>query len=214
MRYILILLFLLTSCIEIIEDIKLNKDGSGTFKYTINLSSSKVKVSSILALDSLNGYKVPKINDIKSKVYLFKKTLKEQKGISNVILTEDYTNYIIKLQCDFTNIELLETALKESFNKFDESKNYDYDWISFTNKKLQRNTPIFGLGDIQKYGSQDIENLKKGSYTSITRFDSQIDTFENINSVRSKSNMALMLRVTPNLLMEDQTILNNKIFLK
>jgi hypothetical protein len=214
MRYILILLLLLTSCIEIIEDIKLNKDGSGTFKYTINLSSSKVKVSSILALDSLNGYKVPKINDIKLKVQMFKKTLKEQKGISNIIITEDYTNYIIKLQCDFTNIELLETALKESFNKFDESKNYDYDWISFTNKKLQRSTPIFGLGDIQKYGSQDIENLKKGSYTSITRFDSQIDTFENINSVRSKSNMALMLRVTPNLLMEDQTILNNKIFLK
>jgi hypothetical protein len=214
MRYILILLLLLTSCIEIIEDIKLNKDGSGTFKYTINLSSSKVKVSSILALDSLNGYKVPKINDIKSKVQMLKKTLKEQKGISNIIITEDYTNYIIKLQCDFTNIELLETALKESFKKFDESKNYDYDWISFTNKKLQRSTPIFGLGDIQKYGSKDIENLKKGYYTSITRFDSQIDTFENINSVRSKSNTALMLRVTPNLLIEDQTILNNKIFLK
>lgn len=214
MRYILILLFLLTSCIEIIEDIKLNKDGSGTFKYTINLSSSKVNVSSVLALDSLNGYKVPKINDIKSKVYLFKKTLKEQKGISNIVITEDYTNYIIKLQCDFSNIELLETALKESFKKFDESKNYDYDWISFNNKKLQRSTPIFGLGDIQKYGSQEIENLKKGSYTSITRFDTQIDTFENINSLRSKSNMALMLRVTPNLLIEDQTILNNKIFLK
>ena len=53
----ILLLFLLSSCIEIIDDISMNNDGSGTFKYSINLSQSKVKVNSYLALDSINGEK-------------------------------------------------------------------------------------------------------------------------------------------------------------
>ena len=55
---------MLSACIEILDDIKFNADGSGTFKYTINLSSSKVKINSILALDSLDGKKVPSKNEI------------------------------------------------------------------------------------------------------------------------------------------------------
>jgi hypothetical protein len=48
----------------------------------------------------------------------------------------------------------------------------------------------------------------------VTRFSTKIDTFENKNSLRSKSNMALMIKTTPDLLLNDQTILNNKIILK
>ena len=91
-------MLMLTSCVEIIEDLKINLDGTGTFKYTINLSSSKIKVASILALDSLYGEKVLKEPEIKEKIQLFKKTLQSQEGISNVLITEDYDNYIFKFQ--------------------------------------------------------------------------------------------------------------------
>lgn len=211
--YFLLILFF-TSCIEIIEDIKFNKDGSGTFKYTINLSYSKVKVASILALDSLNGYKVPKNNDIKNEVSKFKKTLKSQEGISNVVVHEDYENYILKIQCDFQDVEKLESALKETFKVLNKNKDYDYDWISFKQNTLKRKTPIFYIEEIKNFGINDVENLKKGSYTSITRFGYEIDTFENPLSLRSKNNLALMIKTTPNLLLTDQTILNNKIILK
>ena len=77
---------------------------------------------------------------------------------------------------------------------------------------LTRKTPIFYLEDIRKFG--DIDKLKNGTYTSINRFASKIDTFENKNSLRSKTNMALMIKTTPDLLLKDQTILNNKIILK
>jgi hypothetical protein len=84
MRYLYFCLILfLTSCIEIIEDLKFNLDGSGTFKYVINLSASKTKTTSILALDSLYGEKVPKVSDIRIKIGEFKRTLQEQEGISN-----------------------------------------------------------------------------------------------------------------------------------
>lgn len=206
------LILLLSSCIEIIEDLKLNTDGSGTFKYVINLSTSKTKTTSILALDSLYGEKVPKVSDIRIKIGDFKRTLQEQEGISNVLITEDYTNYIIKFQCDFKSVENLEQALKNSIKKLYQNEYYEYDWISFKDNVLKRKTPIFYIDDIRKFG--DIDKLKTGTYTSITRFTSKIDTFENKNSLRSKTNMALMIKTTPDLLLNDQTILNNKIILK
>ena len=213
MRYFYFcLILLLSSCIEIIEDLKLNTNGSGTFKYAINLSSNKTKVTSILALDSLYGEKVPKVLDIRIKIGQFKRTLQEQEGISNVLITEDYTNYIIKFQCDFKSVENLEQALKNSIKKLYQNEYYEYDWISFKDNVLKRKTPIFYIDDIRKFG--DIDKLKTGTYTSITRFTSKIDTFENKNTLRSKTNMALMIKTTPDLILNDQTILNNKIILK
>ena len=63
----LISLFI-TSCVDIFDDITIHADGSGTYKYTINMSASKVKINSILALDSLDDHRVPKIPEIKEKI--------------------------------------------------------------------------------------------------------------------------------------------------
>ena len=208
------LILLLTSCIEIIEDLKLNSDGSGTFKYSINLSQSKTKTSAILALDSLYGEKIPKIFEIKQKISLLKKTLKEQEGIANVTITEDYENYIVRLQCDFKNVEILERALKSSVSKLYQTNDYDYDWICYKGNTLIRKTPVLYLDDIRKFGDKDIDKLKTGTYTSITRFTSKIDTFENIYSIKSKSNMALMIKVSPDMLLINQNLLDNKIKLQ
>jgi len=209
-----LLILLLTSCIEIIDDLKINADGSGTFKYTINLSASKTKVTPILALDSLYGEKVPKLNDIKEKVKSFKENLKEQEGISNVIITEDYINYIVKLQCDFKSVEHLESALKNSVKKLYQNDGYNYDWLSFKNKTLVRKTPVLNLDEIRKFGERDIDKLKTGTYTSITRFSTKIDTFENKNSIKSKSGMSLMRKVSPDMLLINQNLLDNKIILE
>jgi len=209
-----LLILLLTSCVEIIEDLKINSDGSGTFKYSINLSQSKTKTTAILALDSLYGEKIPKISEIKEKISLFKKKLKEQEGITNVVITEDYENYIIKLQCDFENIECLEKALKNSLSKINNNEDYNYDWLSYKNKTLIRKTPIFNLEDIRRFGNKEIYKLKEGNYTSITRFASKIDTFENLQSVKSKSNTALMIKVSPDMLLINQNLLDNKIKLE
>ena len=215
MKYFyLLLILLLTSCIEIIEDLKLNSDGSGTFKYSINLSQSKTKTSAILALDSLYGEKIPKIFEIKQKISLLKKTLKEQEGIANVTITEDYENYIVRLQCDFKNVEILEKALKNSVSKLYQTNDYDYDWICYKGNTLIRKTPVLYLDDIRKFGDKDIDKLKTGTYTSITRFTSKIDTFENIYSIKSKSNMALMIKVSPDMLLINQNLLDNKIKLQ
>ena len=91
--FFFILLFLLTSCVELIDEIQLNNDGSGKFKYVINLSQSRSNVSSMLLLDSINGKKNLKLPEIKQKINSFKLTLAKQEGISNVIVVENYTDY-------------------------------------------------------------------------------------------------------------------------
>jgi len=212
MKYFYFLfIFFLTSCIEIIDDLKINNDGSGTFKYTLNLSSSKIKVKSILSLDSLYGEKIPKENNIKQKITELKNKLKQQEGITNVIVTEDYVNYIFKVQIDFLNVENLEKGLK---NVFSQNENNQQDWISFKNKTLLKRVPIFYLDEIKKFGEKEIDKLKTGTYTSITRLESKIDTFENDLSIRSKSNMSLMIKTTPDMLLMNKSILDNKIILE
>ena len=101
----------LTSCIEIIDDLSISGDGSGTFKYHINLSSSKIKINSILALDSLDGKKVPSIAEIQSRADKIVKQLKEQNGITNVVFDANYTDFIFKVTCDFNNLNQLQSAI-------------------------------------------------------------------------------------------------------
>ena len=59
--YLIGLLLLLSSCFDIVEEIDLNENGSGTYGITLNLSQSKIRLSSIMLLDSSQGYKVPKV---------------------------------------------------------------------------------------------------------------------------------------------------------
>ena len=86
--------------------------------------------------------------------------------------------------------------------------NYDYDELKpFISKETM-------TLHHKKHQKSYIDKLKTGTYTSITRFASKIDTFENINSIRSKSNMALMIKVSPDMLLINQNLLDNKIKLQ
>jgi hypothetical protein len=215
MKFIIsiLLLFILSSCIEIIDDITINNDGSGTFKYSINLSQSKVKVNSYLALDSINGQKAMKLPDLKNKVLIFKNNLKSQTGISNVTISENYEDYIIKIQCDFDNLTNLQKGIQKSISLTLGGQETTYEWISFNNDIFFRSVPDM-TNRISDKLKIDYTKLNEGSYTSITRFKKLIDKCENDSSVVSKSGTAVMLKTTPKNIIENIHILDNKIYLK
>jgi hypothetical protein len=198
----------LTSCVEIIEDLKINADGSGTFKYIINLSSSKTKVKTYLALDSLDGKKVLKQSEIHAKISNIKLTIKNQTGISKVIISEDYENYIVKLELDFDNVENLENALKMVFKEFYPENSYDHDWISYTNKTLIRNIPTFQNEYLLTYTSNDLD---QGTYASIVRFPTKIESCTSDIAIKSKSGTAIMIKVPADLLIDNPLLLTNTI---
>ena len=209
-------LLVFQSCIEIMDELTIHDDGSGTLKYAINLSSSRVKVNSILALDSLDGKKVPSIEEIKTKVSLFKKTLSLQNGVSNISISENYVDFIFKFECDFVSIDLLQEGLRKSFSLVLNDKPIlvsDFYWLFWDSKVLERSVPSIATNKLNGITENDLSLLKTGTYTSITRFDRGVERFENPLSKLSKDKKALMLRTDTYSLKEKHSLLENTIYL-
>lgn len=210
------LLTLLTGCIEIIDDLTLNADGSGTFRYNINLSSSKVKINSILALDTLNGKRVPSISEISNRANTIVDLLKTKKGISEVTFAADYDNYIFKLSLDFTNLEALQKAIREVVKYETQTKEIpelDENWLSFDEDKLVRSIPQITVAKTKDIKPEDQQLLKTGSYTSITRFATEVDKWDNEACSLSKNKKAVMIRTDPYSLTQNPNLLDNTIYL-
>ncbi|MEN9742972.1 MAG: hypothetical protein RLZZ65_777 [Bacteroidota bacterium] len=218
MKFILTicLLFLFGSCIEISDDLTLNNDGSGNLKYKINLSASKVKVNSMLALDSLHGKPVPSIEQISAKIKEFVKILDAQPGISNVLMEENYTDFIFKLSCDFTNVKLLQEGIKRSVEQISKEKlslQQEENWITWDGTTLKRSIPGYISEEIKALKLDDEPSLKEGVYTSIARFERPVLRFENKLGTLSKNQQAVMVRTNTFALKENQSLLDNIIVL-
>jgi hypothetical protein len=212
----LITLFSLNSCIEIFDDLTIHNDGTGTFKYNINLSSSKLKINSILALDSLNGVKVPSIEVVKSEIARIKSKFELKMGISNVTIESNFTDFIFKIKCDFTNVGNLQTAIKEIVSEENLLKNIDdlsHNWVSWEGQKLTRNIPDISFKTTKELTANEIELLTQGKYTSITRFDRPIEKFDNQTGKLSASKMAIMLQTNTYSLIQNAKLLENTIYL-
>jgi hypothetical protein len=214
--YLLFILGLFTSCIEIWDDLTLNNDGSGTLRYKINLSESKVKVNSILALDSLDGKPVPSKAQISAKINEFVRILDAQVGISNVLVEENYTDFIFKFSCDFSSIRNLQDGIKLSIAQISNEKlttAADQFWLSWDGNTLVRSIPSYITQQIKNYKLEDAEQLKEGVYTSIARFERPVASFENKLGTLSKNQMAVMVRTNTFELKENQHLLDNTIVL-
>ncbi len=215
--YILFLLpLLLNSCIEIIDDLSIHNDGSGTFKYSINLSSSKLKVNSILSLDSLNGKKVPDLAEIESKLLEFKSLLLEEPGIEMVKTELNKSDFILKISIEFNSISQLQSGIKNviaQLNKEKDHKLIEENWISWDGKTLVREIPSAITSRLKSFDYSEIELLKSGTYTSITRFDKPILKTSNSNCKLNPSRTASMLQVNAFDLKVNNSLIENAITL-
>ena len=211
------LCFTLSSCIEILDDITFNPDGSGEFKYTINLSSSKLKINSILALDSLDGKKVPSKLEIQEKVSDLIGVLNCQEGIKGVTLEDNYDNYIFKVSLHFDNVESLLNAFKETMkasgNAAEEYVSND-NWVSWDGVTLIRQIPDLSSFKFRLVKNEDQELMRNGMYTSISRFDSTVEKIENSSAILAKNNKAVMLRSSLFDVFGNPSIMNNTISVK
>jgi hypothetical protein len=218
MKYLLLffLFGLVSSCIEIYDDLTLNNDGSGTFRYKINLSESKIKVNSILALDSLDGKPVPSKTQISAKINEFVRLLDAQVGISNVLIEENYTDYIFKFSCDFTSVRNLQDGIKLSLAQISNDKyttTAEQFWLSWDGNTLVRTIPAYVTQQIKNYKLDNEEALKQGVYTSIARFERPVATFENKLGTLNKNQLAVMVRTNTFDLKSNQHLLDNTIVL-
>lgn len=209
--------FLLSGCFEIVEDITLRKNGSGTFSYTINLSQSKARLDGILKLDSTSGYRVPRKKEIDENILKAKTTLEKSPGITNVTTSSDWLNYIFTLKFDFNSVNNLNLAvetvsaeLASDHKRIPEAA----DNFAFTGKTFDRKSHYDAKVQSPKLTAQDKEILKDATYACIFRFEDMVVTNSNKDAKVSKSGKSVMLKLNMLQLATGQKSIVNKTILK
>ena len=184
--FLLIPLFLLTSCFDILDKVNVKADGSGEYSLILNASKSKTRLASISKMETVNGKKVPKKAEIEAKINEAARVFKNVPGISNVKTSMDFDNYIIKLSCNFKKIENVNAGLeqlkaKNILGKMIPTQIYNND---STKKTFTRNKINTFKSDYDKLSTADKEVFNNAKYTSVLQFE---------NLIKSQSNSAYQL---------------------
>ena len=212
---LLVLLIGLQSCFEIIEQVTLKNDGSGSFMLTLNMSKSKTKLNSFTKMKTVNGHKVPTKEEINKKIAEMEKTVAKTAGLSNVKTTVDYDNYIAVLSCNFLKIAQINTVVininekEKGNNKFVE-KSYEYD--AATNIFFRLNK-ISLKEAYKKMSNADKEIFATANYTSIYKFDNNVTSVSNKDAKTSPSKKAVMLSLNALDIITGKKQIENKITL-
>ncbi|MFC5875190.1 hypothetical protein SAMN05443633_11436 [Chryseobacterium arachidis] len=193
--FLLIPLLLLTSCFDILDKVNVKADGSGEYTIILNASKSKTRLASISKMETINGKKVPKKSEIEAKINEAAKILKATSGISNVKTSMDFDNYIIKLSCNFKNIENINSGLKQLKAKNILGKMVPTQIYSqnLANKTFTRNKINSFRSDYDKMSKADKEIFTDAKYTSIMQFENSIKSQTNSSYLLSPNKKALKL---------------------
>lgn len=214
---LLLLLVFNSSCFDILEEINLKKDGSGSLLITMNMSKSKTKLASIMLLDSVNGHKVPSEHDIALGMNDIVSHLKKTKGITNIKQTKDFKNYIFSVSCDFADIKSLNAISSEMIKEQNKRGKTNFSTNNFaynaTEKVFERKF-TYDPSIKKSFDYLDSENKKifdDASYTSIYRFEESIEKSSNRTAKIAPSKKAIMLRVNAMAFIQGKASIQNKI---
>ncbi len=215
--FFIFLVFMLSGCFEIVEDVTIHDNGTGTFFYTINLSQSKSRLDGIMQMDSTDGYRVPQRKEIDSDILKAKASIEKSLGITNVSTTSDWTNYIFTMKFDFNSVNNLNLALEtvsqelaSDHKRIPEAA----DNFAFTGKSFDRKSHYDSKTQAGKLTAKDKEILKVASYTCIFRFDQSVNTCSNQDTKISKSGKSVMVKFNMLQLALGQKSIINKVLLK
>lgn len=188
-------LLLLTSCFDILDKVNVKADGTGEYTIILNASKSKTRLASISKMETINGKKVPKKSEIENKINEAARIFKATPGISNVKTSMDFDNYIIKLSCNFKQIENINAGLeqlkaKHILGKMIPTQIYSQ---SIQKKSLTRNKVNTFKADYDKMGKGDREVFNDAKYTSIMQFENTVKSQTNSSYVLAPNKKAVKL---------------------
>lgn len=215
-QYIALLILTLTqvSCFELVEQINLKNDGSGTFKYTLNFSQSATHIKSILLLDEVEGYKVPTLNNIKSKFNKLGLKTSTVKGITNVKTESNFNDYIFTYSCHFNKIDQL-NAVIDTLGKTSaigqHAKYYSYSTKDMIFTRLGDNllkTHYDRLPEKQK------AVFNGAKFTSVCKFEGSVIKQTHPKTLVSANKKAILHKTDVISLIRNGKIINKKVYLK
>lgn len=209
--------FSLSSCFDIVEEIDMKANGSGTIKGTLNLSKSKTKAASLMKLDKIDGFKIPSESEIRKEVNTMVNLLKNTKGISNVNYRLDFNNYIASISCDFQNVQALNAYTKtlgtHFKSRFNENTSYAYDTKTKTFVRSYKHSAE-AKKEFSKLQTENRKSFDQAFYTSIYRFDRSVAKQASSVAKVSPNKKAVMLKTSIPSLISGQVNLANSIVLQ
>lgn len=194
----------------------MNNDGSGTFRYLINLSQSSTKIKSILLMDEYDGHKVPTEQKINSDFQELIKKSSNLKGISDAKGNIDFESYICTYQCNFASLNSLNTAFDSLAMHFNPKsslgqKHFDYNSKTKTFSRYaepQLSKEYASLSETKKMV------LEGATYVCIYRFDTEIDSVLTNNTSISKNQLVSFCKLPVLSLAKNGNVIQQKIKLK
>ncbi len=193
---VLLMCATLTSCFQIIEDLRFNADGSGEIKITINLSESKTKVKSIMLLDSVNGHQVPKREVIETELAKMRDKMNAANGLSNATYKTDWEEYIFTMKCSFNQLEDLHTFSKELTRtaKIKDTTQVNRSAYLWSADKFVRQG---GYNVAEQYGklkAEDQQVFQNAQFIGVYKFQKPVKKVTNPTARISKSGTAVMVK--------------------
>ncbi|WP_231465528.1 hypothetical protein [Pedobacter sp. Leaf132] len=193
----LVIVPILSSCFEVVEEISMRNDGTGDVLLTINLSQSKTKVASVMLLDSVQGYKVPSKQKIQQELAEAVAYLKKAEGLTNVKSTADFNNYIATISFTFKDVSNINNITKNILArqkiKATNTSSYSYNKATKTFSRKYQSVST-AKTEFNKLKNQDKAVFNGANYTSIYRFETPIASASNPLSNLSKTKKAVMLK--------------------
>lgn len=207
----------LSSCFDIVEEINMKSDGSGAIVGTLNMSKSRTKVSSLMKLDKIDGFKIPNQAEIRKQVTTLVQLLKNTKGISNVKYKLDFTNYIASISCDFQDVNALNaytaTLAKHFKSNLNTYSSYSYNSSNKTFVRSYKHNPE-AKKEFDKLKPENQKSFDQAFYTSIYRFQQPVLKQSNALGKVSTNKQAVMIKVPIPTLINGKANLANTIVIK
>ncbi|MBI5915671.1 MAG: hypothetical protein HY842_09860 [Bacteroidetes bacterium] len=212
---IILLASLLTGCFEIREEVNMKADGSGEVLFTVNLSQSKDNVRNYMAMGTVEGYKVPKKEEVEAGLERLKTTMSAVPGMSTVMTKSDWSSYIFTVSGRFAHVEALNKAMETVAKEFDkEGKNAasGKSGFGYNNTQFRRTFSYPSKSkEFQALPSMQQYVLETAKMTSIYRFERSIRNASHPKAQLSPSGKAVMLTLPVSELMQGTGTLANTI---
>lgn len=208
--FLILLCLVSSSCFELLEEVNLKENGSGTYSFTANFSQSKTKLKSIMLMDKINGHEVPSEQDIRNEITDLEQLVKQTKGISEFKKSLDFVNFIFVFSCKFEQIEDLNRAVKNvrmaknlQNNNHDNQFGYDQEtgvFHRFFNPTFQN--------EYNKLNLEDRKIFQGAKVISICKFEKEVSSVSNSNAKIAANKKATMMQL------KAVDIINNKSSIK
>ncbi|MEX0986029.1 MAG: hypothetical protein WD052_01040 [Bacteroidales bacterium] len=150
-RIIIVIVFLsslmLQSCFEIREIVKFNKDGSGTFTMTIDMSEVKQMLAGFGGSEEIESSSPFQNMETESAATM--KRLRETDGLSNINFISENDGYVIITSFDFSDIDALNRGMDVVYDNESEYEGTP-DYYKFRRRKFERTSSHNFLDKVKK----------------------------------------------------------------